>query len=1397
MAVYKAPLLEERRAVTLAMEGTGGALFSELREPQGLAWKEVVLAADGASFLAGAALAMPHVEDVSMYRRLTAGFEEEGQTAGFVLPEAVLLDSARTLLNALAGHKPFAVVPDKRFLSRTVQGQSLLERAAQRNRAAGSAFWEPFLDWVLRRFPIETLADQKILPVAADQLACAADRVFLEPMRRAESTEAAEDEEIEVEALHEDVQSALRFLDSNAIPVRTGTRKDVTPLVLKLSPLAGAGLVARPRVEDLVRHAIVPRLAEITQDAGRREVAVELLRFTIRLVQRLKPQMRTRVDVSRLVVPAGRAGEPWAWVAPDTVYLGPGWLEGKSDEMLSRAYGSRPRGRLVPWEDFSACTRDDGADARAWWRMGMEMLGVAARPRLLTSERSCPAFKSYSNERLAPQTVSCPITGAKRFWEDYLHVIAERPNCVKSGQPYEVAKVQWIDGLEHDHARASVIELVLAQPGEYQAATTTEIRRPDMSDSSSAPAFWVHVIRTKDWPIVPTESDVYPDFVPPSRAFWLTSDDRRKDSTRLLAAVPARFTEAVSLLRQLGITTLGEANLERVIDALHEFSALPVDARDRRPLAARALLGELWNAIRAHSARTRDDAPARLERLPLRPVLLLRGGSMIAVDLRTVDVVFINDDPTRAVFVGDLNSATQLPAMRDVQALIIGLRALLGVHRVVTTSEAPIDTGFVAAPSVEPRPLFEVLDEAFRDRDVPTDLGMLLVFAPGRRDVDPRKRDFTDFWAALERTRVQRGSFAPGDGKPPTVRAYCDKKAGTLHVVSDARPADIAEATWPLAGVAYRELWSSYARALGEGDVEVFFAERQIGHADRETIQAFTRRGQAAKLKPLRSAAFAVRTARGQDDLAEFHAGWEEHVGSVDDLDAWLGGGLRTALLRAVEANGEEEASLVVLDAAAVPVDAWQRARAVLTLPPWSFASTRASWNEAADALVQGLKSEAAHRAGVDLVAAQCALEEIAGTAPGDEVCGLRLAADEVLARLLAVADSAFRRAGGPDALGALHHRTMDLLAASPGSRCALLNGLGTAREKEIYRRDPEARRTHEASTTRDELLTVAVPLAPHHGEAIDRSSITADARVAAFSAGFWANRFGVLATLQRTLHAAAPKTAKTLSDKRAFHEHINWRQLWVLLPELGPLPGSGAPPKPPPRFVEIFGAKEQEDAIGKCLALGTAGALGTRIRSFVDGGLDLLSLGRGPRAPISAIPPGKGSRSHWASSGSSSGEPKAERDLNGALGEIFVYEQFRAKLADFDELAWVSNNRTVYGFSAGDDEAGYDFRYIDVAGMLSGCATPVECQIEVKATSGDGAAPFPLTMNEWLRAQACHESRSTHCYLIVRVAFVRSSPIIFDIIRDPVGLASQGQLSMVSKDLWVRTARPGAAGAT
>jgi len=191
-------------------------------------------------------------------------------------------------------------------------------------------------------------------------------------------------------------------------------------------------------------------------------------------------------------------------------------------------------------------------------------------------------------------------------------------------------------------------------------------------------------------------------------------------------------------------------------------------------------------------------------------------------------------------------------------------------------------------------------------------------------------------------------------------------------------------------------------------------------------------------------------------------------------------------------------------------------------------------------------------------------------------------------------------------------------------------------------------------------------------------------------------------------------------------------------------------------------------------------------LSEYAEADVDLASyrLKSRPIVSTDVTAPGPG-----GGGGGGPAEPKnrRERELNGLLGEAFVFETFRRLLPNFDASCWISKNRELYGAGGtGSDVEGYDFRYTDESGLLTGRDTWPICLIEVKATSGREPKEFTLSRNEMDVARK-HSGSETDMYVIVWVAEVRTRPHIFDILIDPMALWLRRSISLTWKDLRVR----------
>lgn len=1359
--------LEARRAVTQAMHLEKGPLATTFSAEGGLAKGAIVLAADGESFVTPDGLALPRPEETLQFWSIASAVDPFRY--GFVLAERALMENGRSLLDALAP-KSYGGRYDTRFVERPDGLPSMVEAAAAAHRRDGPEFWEPFLNWLVDRFPLDVLDDQAVLTVGTEDLAASNQRVFLRPA-------GAVDEESEEVMTTETIASLLRFIDERAVPMRRPGERRLTDIGRALTRDAGGGLVRLPRRDDLLNDALAPRLAELVEQGDLRG-ALALLRQAVVWLNDMSEEALGRVRLDHLRVPvAGEEGK-WEWAVPTRVYFGAGWVP-EREELLARAFGDLPRGRLVPWPELD---RELGAnEAFEAWREGMRRMGVRASPHLIAEKNPFPPLRAWSYEQLTFEGTRCPLPQEiEEAWRGFMHYAARRPARTRSGQPYDVRELMWLDGLERPEARAAAFELALRDANYYASRLSTEVaRHGGYGDAVTIDSLWVHAVRTQAWWLIPTSKGL----VASENAWYLEPAQLRQAvqerySYSQLAYVLPEFSGAKAILTAVGVATLDDATATRLIRALQDCAAQLADQPEERLRGAQSLAADLYRRL---AERCRADPALDLSSLLSAPVPLLDGRRLVAVNLASVDRVLIDDDPQRTALLERISEQPLLfvPLRRrdPHSSLIDALQRLLGEKRVACTSELSIETGFSRLPGAAPQPLGEYIARLFPGTPVVVDLVCLYAF--GRdRERPPEDEEFRETWRRFGAVRVVVGHFPRGYEE----RSFFDAAGseGPLLMLGDSlEPWERVAATWPVFGPEVEDTWNVYAQTLWQGGSRQFLARRQIGHAERERVEAVIGRPEADRIFELRDVLYAVWRARHPErTVAEFENEWLQHASVAEEVLRWLDlsdvGALRG------EASYEERA-LATLASADVSVSTWQRARRELGLAPHRFERAATAYDEAARWLVAGLMSVAA-RHSVDLNEARAALEILRGAPPPAEVVEAPPhPARAVTSALERARQEILRRSG----LEIFVRRIEDLAASRPTRLEDLVPSDAPAREVDVYRFDPEAVRSAHATETAEMLARVASALAEHLGESLRADELLSSPRVAALAKGWWANKFALLVVLHDAIRERAPKTAQELSNRRAFRGTALWQELWHEFPELGPVP-QPTPKEPVRRLVELLGVRLDEDEIERDLARGSVGELGSRLTSAVSPTLDLRRLSAAHRSP--AVLPERGSPGERGHHAARTTDVRAERELNGRLGEAFVFEQFRKLLPAFDETCWVSSNRVAYGLGevAADDDLGYDFLYRDVAGALIDKADAPTCHIEVKATGGDDPrAPFPMTTAEWKDAYECHRGGSA-AYVIVRVGNVRTTPEIFDVLIDPVALWHEGKLRYRAQDLQV-----------
>ena len=500
--------LEVRRSVSLLFGLGSGALAREIEREAPVDQAEVVLSADGQTFIRACDLLLPPLPaGKGAFDVLEVG-RAELETRGFTLADLVLLRQARAVLADLTGGEKELEAPDELYLERQSGQQSLLEKVAGSNRLAGQRFWQEFFEWVMASFDPEDLEDQEILPLAGGGLASSRARVFLSPLVKAEGEILEDDEQVAGEIPRE-IRRSLRFLDEEAIPARDRERPNVrTELARRLAPDAQRGLVRRPRSYDLINEALAPRLRAAAERPEERALALSLLLQAAKWIDATGESNVGRVRKHELRVPVRGRDGGWAWTSPTSAYFGDGWLDESRERMLAKAYGKAPEQRLVPWSEFEGALERSDVDHHAWVAV-MEAVGVHSSPRLLSADRrrSAPlrCVRSYT---LAPvDGVDCPIPLAGSYWSDYLSSIGDRRTATCTDQRYDVKDLCWIEGLEDFDGRAAVFEMVLMATDRFAGHRETVLARRDAgSDKTIVPTLWVQAVHQEQWEIVPTNT---------------------------------------------------------------------------------------------------------------------------------------------------------------------------------------------------------------------------------------------------------------------------------------------------------------------------------------------------------------------------------------------------------------------------------------------------------------------------------------------------------------------------------------------------------------------------------------------------------------------------------------------------------------------------------------------------------------------------------------------------------------------------------------------------------------------------------------------------------------------------------------------------------------------------
>ena len=1382
-----------RRLVTLALEHDMGVLAEEFYASDGIAHKEVVLGESG-SFLRASDLRLPQDADLSMFKQLII---EVGNVSdyGFYLPDALLLAGARKILDGLSED---IEADDDQYLQRPPNRPSLLEHAAKTHRRHGPGFWEPFLAWILARFGHghqDTLADQAVLPTGRSELTTAKSRVFFLPMRvTARAADdggkplAVDDAGDELAAIDDTVASLLKFFDDTAVNVRAGTTRDYTPLAQRLAPDTGRGLVRRPRQEDLINDALIPAMRESRSDSDQ---MLALLRQALLWLVGAQPKSKQRVAVDKLLVPVSGQGDAWEWAKPNTVYLGEGWDNEATIGLLTRAYGDRPNKQLVPWERFEkkAIQRFKEADRR-WWLERMKEIGVSSSPRIIRASRTAVAESRSYSHLTAYTSLACPVPCPDAIWKDYLAHIAKRSANRKTSQQYYLNEISWIDGLENDAIRATVMEAVLRKSSRYDRHVSAKLSRWSGEDPTDVHALWVYALRSRNWELIPTS----PGPCTAAKAWYLSLESRsaKADRFAFLPCVKPEFSGARALLKAFGVVAIDEAHIPRLAKALHEVAKHIEEASEEDLRHIDAIASDLYEAIqgRLENEETADGVKKLLDA----PVPLLRGERISRAKLGDVAQILIDDDPIRRRYIQGFPDAWVLPKrfQRTYDDLVAALRACLGQDRVACVSEMPIDVQFI--PLEAGTPVLDYLRQAYPGRALAEDLA-LLILKGATEATSPHDAVFRQAWGRITRTRVIRGRFEDES----SVRACYDGQhsGGPALLVASVLPShDVVGETWQLIGPSYRPIWAAYTQALREETTDRFFQEYGVSSAERTEVEVAIGLGFEQRLRRYQPVCLALwRRVNTDRPSEEFHREWEQHVSTPETAGAWLNWDDLNAEIELASRAEEPEGSLTLLEGFGLSVLAWQSARGELGEAPWRFVASQRTYESARETVAGHIMAWFAYlvvprasgasgpTAPVELAnPVKTWVEQIRGLPVPSEVAEDTLSSSAIIAR---AAQDALTLVEGLTSLqgASVLIEPLEVLAKAAPSAIVVIKLKDEPDKAAVaYERDAEAMRAQQADATVDAVLKVAVALALRHGEQVADSAIRDHELVTLLSQGAWANRVSVLAATRYALEGAVPATASRMKERQAFRDFDDWRTLWKKFEELGEIPVPAAPPPPKPRF-DVLGSGWTREEFDASASAGPGGTLAQKLEASVNPTIDVAAMRTILRAKVTSKRPGSG---RGGGGGARQRVPDEYLVMLGAVGEYFVYQQLKVICPDLDITNWLSRARERFGFDRGDDLLGYDFAFNDVRGILTGLPNGPRCHIEVKSSAHGGGNSFEMSTHEWEVALRCHQEPTFGTYVILRVADVASAPRLTDVLVDPVGLHFQGVLDYASRDLLV-----------
>ncbi len=633
------------------------------------------------------------------------------------------------------------------------------------------------------------------------------------------------------------------------------------------------------------------------------------------------------------------------------------------------------------------------------------------------------------------------------------------------------------------------------------------------------------------------------------------------------------------------------------------------------------------------------------------------------------------------------------------------------------------------------------------------------------------------------------GSFPNGSMEQIVFDAH-SIEGSVLQVPDGARPYKVIKSLWQLVGTTYRDLFLSYAIELEHGNRKDFFNERQVTEIEIDEICSVLEYRSHNK-ENLKSFILARWFYLNSKNIIKFYDEWQKKSKSSTALSQWI-------QIEEKEINKALNSSSNVEDSQFLPellsifkitsVE-WQEANEKLGIGKKAFRSTVELFTQIRDRLSSFLKVTATKQSFFNPHELKEKIEVFELLECPDNIQYL---AHHELTTIDTV-QKYFATNAIIDQFSLRQDEIITFLNLGHYNKTNEFSHIfpPTIRRREfnLYLYETVSQREKKANETFDNALKVFNPLAKHYQETIDKNKLQANPKVLVFLKGYWANRFALLSVMRDFIVESARQTARRIKEQRvlAQSQDLPWRELWEKFPELGPVPREVEEILQKPVKESLLGLIQTKESMDDELAKGTCGVLGKKLIEQLNKSLDLVKLATISRTEIT--PPIHGKDKAGTPRKYSKQQDQHQKDRIGLLGEAFVYESLRELLNDFDYSNWVSENRGKYGFVAPETSGeGYDFHYVDSEGKLTGRTDSPTCLIEVKATSGPGYLPFPISYNEWEVARDCHNGNRKELYVIIRVSKALEAPQIDDVLIDPVDLYNKKLLGLTSHDMLIYT---------